>query len=150
MNKKQIEKIQKRIMELLPEEKHSKKAELLEDCCSELSRLVSSWIKENSNPGRQIILKGDNVCNSNKSHDILATIYQDGIFLIDPTIWQFFPEADSILVGEYSSLEAAIRAATKKFGGDWHESEELTEISPEDKNELLKLVKENIRGFLAK
>ena len=57
MNKKYIEKIQKKILELLPEEKHQKKALLLEDSCSELTRLIASWINENDEFSHQTIIK---------------------------------------------------------------------------------------------
>ena len=144
MNKKYIEKIQKKILELLPEEKRQKRALLLEDSCSELSRLVASWINENDEFSRQAILKGDNVHNTNKSHDILVSIKNGKVYLIDPTIWQFFPNEDSILIGEYTSLDEAIAAATKKYGGHWQKSEDLKKISSKEKNELLEIIKDNI------
>lgn len=145
MNKKYIEKIQEKILELLPEEKRQEKSVLLEDCCSELSRLVASWISKDDKSIRQVILKGENVCKKNKSHDILASIKNDRVYLIDPTIWQFFPDENSILIGEYASLEESIVAATKKYGGHWKISEELKEVSSEEKDELLKTIKENIQ-----
>lgn len=145
MNKKFIEKIQKKILELLPEEKRQKKTLLLEDSCSELSRLVASWINENDKSSHQVILKGDNVCGTNKSHDILASIKNGKVYLIDPTIWQFFPNEDSILIGEYTSLDEAIAAATKKYGGNWQKSEDLKEISSKEKNELLEIIKDNTK-----
>lgn len=145
MNKKYIEKIQTKILELLPKEKRQKKALLLEDSCSELSRLVAIWICEDDKSIRQIILKGGNVCNKNKSHDILASTKNSKVYLIDPTIWQFFPNENSILIGEYPSLEESIIAAAKKYGGYWKISEEVKEISSEEKDELLKIIKENIQ-----
>ena len=131
MNKKIIEKIQKKILELLPEGKHLEKALLLADCCSELSCLVACWLNELDEFNYHIILKGDKVCNTDKSHDILASTQSDKVYLIDPTIWQFFPNENSILIGEYSTLNEAIAATTKKYGGHWHESEELSRNSYE-------------------
>lgn len=148
MNKKYIEEIQKNILKLLPKEKRQKKALLLVDCCSELSRLVASWIKENCGSNHQIIFKSDNVCNTNKSHDILASINNGKVYLIDPTIWQFFPNEDSILIGEYTSLDEAITAATKKYGGHWKKSEDLKKISSEEKDEWQRIVKGNIKEAL--
>lgn len=150
MDKKYIEKIQKKILELLPEEKRQERALLLDDCCSELSRLVASWIRENYKSSRQIILKGENICNTNKSHDILASIENGKVYLIDPTIWQFFPNEDSILIGEYFSIDEAIAAITRKYGGYWQKSEDLKIISSEEKDEWLKIVKENIKEVLNK
>jgi len=148
MDKKYIKKIQKKILELLPEEKRQEKVFLLEDCCSELSRLVASWINENDESSHQAILKGDNVCNTNKSHDILASIKNGKVFLIDPTIGQFFPNENSILIGECSSIDEAITAAAKKYGGHWQKSENLKEISSEEKDKWLRIIKDNIKQNL--
>ena len=148
MNKKYIEKIQKKILELLLEEKRQKRALLLEDSCSELSRLVASWINENDEFSRQAILKGDHVHNTSKLHDILASIKTGKVFLIDPTIWQFFPDKDSILIGEYTSLDEAMAAAANKYGGHWQKSENLKKISSKEKDELLGIIKDNIKELL--
>lgn len=150
MDKKYIKKIQKKILELLPEDKYQEKALLLEDCCSELSRLIASWINENDEFDRQVILKGDNVCNTDKSHDILASIKSGKVYLIDPTIWQFFPNENSILVGEYTSINEAIIITTKKYGGHWQESEDLKNISSGEKEKWLRIVKDNIKEALSK
>jgi len=148
MDNKYIEEIQKKILELLPEEKRWEKRFLLGDCCSELSRLVASWINENNKYDHQVILKGDDVCKTNKSHDIVASIKNGKVYLIDPTIWQFFPDENSIFVGEYCTLGEAIDAAAKKYGGYWQKSEDLEEISSEEKNKLLGIVKKNIKETL--
>lgn len=145
MNTINIEKIQNQILELLPSDERQQKALLLADSCSELSRLVASWLSEIDDSTSQIILQGDNVCNTNKSHDILASINNGLVFLIDPTVWQFFPDANSILIGEYPSLAEAMAAAAKKYGGKWHQSEELKNISSEDKDLWLQIIKANIK-----
>lgn len=148
MNKKYIEEIQDKIMELLPEEKRQERAILLEDSCSELSRLVASWMGEHDQYGRYAILKGDNVCNTTKSHDILAYIVNDKVDLIDSTIWQIFPNERSIFVGQYSNINEAISAAAKKYGGRWQKNEDLEEASPDDREEWLGIVKKNIKEGL--
>ena len=148
MNKKYIKGIQNKVLELLPEEKREKKALLLEDCCSELSRLVASWIYENGGSSCQAILKGDNVRNTKKSHDILASTKNGRVYLIDPTIWQYFPNENSILIGEYSSIEESIGAAAKKYGGHWQKSEDLKKISSEEKKELMGIINDNIKESL--
>lgn len=144
MTEKFIDKIQKKILELLPKGERQKKALLLVDCCSELSRLVASWINDVDKTSHQVILKGDKVCDTNKSHDIVASIRNDKVYLIDPTIWQFFPDEDSIFIGKFGSLDEAIDAAAIKYGGHWQKSEDLTEISLEEKNKWLNIIKENI------
>lgn len=148
MNNKYFKGIQNRILELLPKEKRKEKALLLEDCCSELSRLVASWISENDESSSQAILKGDNVRDTKKSHDILASIKNGRVYLIDPTIWQHFPNENSILVGEYSSIDKAISAAANKYGGTWKKSESLKKISSKEEYELMRTINNNIKESL--
>jgi len=148
MNNKYIKGIQNKVLKLLPKEKRQKKALLLEDCCSELSRLVASWINEKDESICQAILKGDKVRNTNKSHDILASTKNGRVYLIDPTIWQHFPNENSILVGEYSSIDEAISAAANKYGGAWEKSENLKKISSKEKEELLRTINDNIKESL--
>ncbi|NIA02548.1 MAG: hypothetical protein GWP15_04130, partial [Nitrospirae bacterium] len=130
MNKENIKKIQDRILELLPKNRRSEKSALLEYSCSELSRLVASWIKESEKNIHCFILKGDDVCGTQKSHDILVVIDENNkIYVIDPTIWQFFPDEKSILIGKFNSLNASIIATEEKYGGGWKISEDLKNIS---------------------
>ena len=78
-----FKKIQDRILNLLPKRHQIDKSILLEDCCSEISRLVASWIKESNRSARFYILKGDKVCKTKKSHDVLAVVIRDGeVYLI--------------------------------------------------------------------
>jgi hypothetical protein len=150
MNKEYIDEIQKKILNFLPKDKYLEKGLLLGHCCSELSRLVGSWIHEDDSFSRQIILKGKNVQGTNKSHDILVSINNDIVYLIDPTIWQFFPKDNTILIGKYSSIDNAIYAASKKYGGRWQKSEEIKETSSEEKNEWIKIIKENIHEAICR
>lgn len=122
----------------------------MSDCCSELSRLVPCWINENDESYQHTILKGKNVCNTTKSHDILACSQNNRVYLIDPTIWQFFPNKNSIFIGEYSSINNAIVMITKKYSGNWKKSETLKNISLEEKIKLLKIVKKNINELVKK
>lgn len=145
MTEEYIDKIQKKILDLLLKEQQQKKALLLVDCCSELSRLVVSWINDIDKTSHQVILKGDKVCDTNKSHDMVANIQNGKIYLIDPTIWQFFPSEDSILIGEFNSIDEAIAAAVEKYGGTWQKSEDLRKISPREKDKWLSIVKANIK-----
>jgi len=144
MTKEFINKIQNKILELVPEENRSQLGVVLENCCSELSRLVAYSIKEESVSAKQVILKGDNVCGTDKSHDILVNTEDVKTYLIDPTIWQFFPDEKSILIGETNSIDEAIAVALIKYGGQWTISEELSEILEKNKNEYQKIVLKNI------
>lgn len=150
MTNKFINKIQKKILELLPEGKINEKGLLLQDSCSELSRLVTSWIKDEEKFSHQIILKGDNVCNTIKSHDIIAHFQNGKVYIIDPTIWQFFPNKKTILLGEYSSLDDAIVAISKEYGGQWQKAEVMDEDMYKEKSDWLAIIKANIDEELMK
>jgi len=152
MNKEYIATLQDRILELIPENSRGSLSVAFEDSCSELSRLVASWIREIDDKCDLLILKGENVCNSAKSHDLLAVIYSRGeIFIIDPSVWQFFPENKSILIFIKNNLEESLRDIKKLYGGEWQVSEEITQISQTDQikyqNIILKNMEENIRNF---
>lgn len=144
MNKEYINKIQTKILELIPKDKQSQKGVLFGDSCSELSRLVGVWIKEDDSSVEVYILKGENVCNTKKSHDIIALDNSERIYLIDPTVWQFFPGEKSILVNSYETLDEAVKNATKKYSGKWKISEKLDNITLKRKEEWLRIIKVNI------
>lgn len=147
MNKTIIKNIQSRVLELLPKERQSDRAILLHDSCSELSRLVAGWLEEDKQFTQYFILKGVHVYATKKSHDILAVIdFSNKVYLIDPTIWQFFPQEESILVGEVNSLAEATVVAEDKYGGTWKMREELKNISVKEKEEWLKMVNININS----
>ena len=141
-----FKKIQDRILNLLPKRHQIDKSILLEDCCSEISRLVASWIKESNRSARFYILKGDKVCKTKKSHDVLAVVIRDGeVYLIDPTVWQFFPHKESILVGKLDYLEESIKLSKEKYGGSWKVSEELKDSTLKEREEWLRIIKGNIK-----
>ena len=72
-----INKIQNQILDLLPEDYRNQPGILLKDSCSELSRLVASWIKKENKSSRILVLKGTKVCGTKKDHDILVIINFD-------------------------------------------------------------------------
>jgi len=149
MDEEIIQKIQERVVELLPKDNKSLVGVLLSDCCSEISRLVAGWIRQVDKHSRLLILKGDNVCNTLKSHDILAVIDQNGtIYIIDPTVWQFFPEKKTILVSVNNGLGEALGKIKKIYGGEWKISEEITSVSKEEQEEYREIISQNIRENL--
>lgn len=145
MYKEMVETIQERILQLLPTNQYNRRGILLADSCSELARLVANWIKEMDGSVQTIILKGDNVCATQKSHDILVVVTKDAQFyLLDPTVWQFFPGDDSILIGVADSLDEAIKLSAEKYGGEWKISEEVAIVTEQEKEEWLRIIKTNI------
>ena len=133
MDQDVIKKIQEQIIQLLPADFQNRPGILLTDSCSEVSRLVAYWIKILDKFNRVVILKGVNVCGTQKEHDILAVIAANNqVYVIDPTIWQFFPQAESILVFVSEDVNVALDKIKEKYGGQWSESETFTQL---DENE---------------
>lgn len=142
MKEKKIEEIQDRILALLP---NSGEKWRFEDCCSELSRLVAAWLDKEDKYAHFYILKGDNVCGTKKSHDILVAETKDKtLYLLDPTVWQFFSQDESILIGVADSLDEAIKLSVEKYGGEWKISEELANATEQEKEEWFRIIKTNI------
>jgi len=133
MNKNIIKKIQKQVIQLLPVGQQNQPGILLADSCSEVSRLVAGWIKILDKSNRILIMKGINVRGTSQAHDILAVITDNNqVYIIDPTIWQFFPQVKSILVFISDNINIALDKIKSMYGGQWFKSEEFIQI---DKNE---------------
>ncbi len=116
--------------------------------CSEVSRLVGlkvlEYLGEDSKP---FILKGEvtkNGIDKDNIHDILGFLDVDSskFVLIDPTIWQFFPESEEIFLGEFEALDDAIAFCADFYEGEWNFSEYVDKES-EDVNEMMKIIKMN-------
>lgn len=146
MNKDLIKKIQKRIIQLLSVDQQNQPGILLVDSCSEVSRLVAGWIKILDKSNRILIIKGVNVCGTKKSHDILAVITVDNqVYIIDPTIWQFFPQAKSILVFTLDNIDIALDKIKTIYGGQWLKSEEFIRMNKNEEKEYMDIISQNIR-----
>lgn len=151
MNKDDIQPLQNRILSLFSDSSDVALSVLLEDCCSEISRLVASWIQNQDKSNHVFILKGTNVLNTQKSHDILAIISPNqDVFIIDPTIWQFFPNKQSILINVFKDIDEGLIEIKKLYNGIWSISEELDRISPVEqtkyKEVISEIVKENLHN----
>jgi len=150
MNKGTIKQIQMRVIKLLPKDKQPSIGILCNDCCSEVSRLVASWIQEIDKSSRLLILKGINVHGTQKSHDILAVLTSNNdVYIIDPTIWQFFPDKKSILLCMSNNLEEALKEIKEIYGGKWQISEEIFKISTADREKYLNIISQTISENLS-
>jgi len=146
MNQEIVDQIQTKIIKLFPKDKQSSIGILYNDSCSEISRLVAGWIKEVDESSRLLILKGVNVCDSQKSHDILAVeTSNNDVYVIDTTIWQFFPEKKSILLSISNNLDEALKKISELYGGKWQVSEEISQVSPADEKKYLDIISQNIK-----
>lgn len=144
MNKDVIKTIQNRVLELVPSGFCSRTGILLKDSCSEVSRLVAEWVRELDDSCQVMIVKGVRVRNSEECHDIVMVLALDGeIYSIDPTIWQFFPKAESIVVCITQDLDEALKKVEARYGGTWSVSEENPRLSKGEKEKYLAIIKKN-------
>lgn len=136
MEKQEIIEIQNKILDLIP----NRSGIYLKYCCSEMSRLVIKWLSEYGMSYQFYILKGTNVLSTKQSHDILVVKKYDEISVLDPTIWQFFPNAKTILVYKGNNLNEGIHSAQDKYKCTWSLGQR--ESIPDDltQNEYLKIV----------
>lgn len=132
-----IQKLQKESIFLLKSSSSNKSLslqELSQDNCSEITRLLGCWFLNKYPASTVAVLKGNMVMGSRKAHDILSVTYSDSHYLIDPTIWQFFPRKKSIFVGKASSLITCLHILKKVYGGSWQVSENVTKSKCTIKN----------------
>lgn len=115
MNKQEIINLQNRILDLAP----GRSGVYLKYCCSEISRLITKWIWNYDKSYKFYILKGGCVMGNEISHDILVVEKDDTYLIIDPTIWQFFPNAKTIAVYQGTSLERGISNISRKYKCTW-------------------------------
>lgn len=120
-----LEQIEQRVRDLLSGYPSKSLSEASRDNCSEVSRLVGCWIQEQEPEAVMTILKGEDVCDKHTAHDLLAVRLKKTTYLLDPTIWQFFPDSQSILMGEGPTLADALELAKDQYGGTWSLSEDF-------------------------
>lgn len=144
-----IESLQNYVVSLLRKGNESKPLWMLAKYnCSEVSWLVGLKVAqdlgEKSDP---FTLKGDvnnGIEKAENAHDILGYFDPDSkdFVILDPTIWQFYPEAESIFIGSFETIEKAIAEVSKHYQGDWKLSYRIKDIH-EDVSENLKIIRAN-------
>jgi len=149
MDQKLIKKLQRQIIKLLPAGLQNQPSILLTDSCSELSRLVANRIKILDKSSQIFIIKGIRVCGTKKAHDILAVItVNKEVYIIDPTIWQFFPQAKSILVFILDDINIALDKIKTMYGGRWSKNEKFIQLNKNEERKYLDIVSQNIHENL--
>jgi sulfur transfer complex TusBCD TusB component (DsrH family) len=121
-------------------------SESARDNCSEISRLFACWVLEQDPRARAFVAKGTDVVGVGSAHDILFIIAQEIVYLVDPTVWQIFPNRENVLMGTSDSLERALDIAANTYKGNWAIAEELTTsvCKPENIESWTKIVTENL------
>jgi hypothetical protein len=110
--------------------------------CSEISRLVGGWILTLHPSHRALIVKGEFFDSS--AHDLIVVERPQGFLAIDPTVWQFFPESESMFVAATDDFTAMLVQLTDKYGGTWAVSETLTPNDAAAEHALLETIERNI------
>jgi len=96
-----------------------------------------------------LMMKGIDVCGTKRAHDILIVITSGNqIYIIDPTIWQFFPQAKSILVSVSSNIDNALGKIQTIYGGQWSKNEEIIEMSANEEKKYLDIISQNVHENL--
>jgi pentatricopeptide repeat protein len=91
-----------------------------------------------------IILKGERVLETNRAHDIIAIEDKNGIiWVIDPTVWQFFPSRKDILICKAKNFNHALQIIHKMYECEWSISEELLDLSDGDEQKYLRIIADN-------
>lgn len=148
--KEYFNKIQNKILALLNRYGKAPLNILAQDTCSEVSRLVGGWIKKSDSLARIFVLKGEKINNTDRSHDILAIFIDKKVAILDPTVWQIFPEAKDIFFGDFNNINEATLQIKKKYGGDWKLNEEIKkDINNKAQQELEKIIGEIVKENLA-
>jgi len=149
INKNVIKNIQKQIIQLLSHDQQKQLGILLADSCSEMARLVAGWIKALDKTNHIAIIKGINVCGTQKAHDMIAITTASGqVYIIDPTVWQFFPKTKSILFFVSGDINIVWDKINAKYGGQWSISEEFIKMTKNDEKKYLKVIAQNIHENL--
>lgn len=145
--KKEITKIQKKLVALFRSfDKKGSLFVLAKDNCSEVSRIVGHWFLKENKKLEVCILKGNNIKFGKKqAHDVLVICDKNKIFLLDPTIWQFFKNKKSIFWGEFDKMSEVLDFLKLKYGGKWKISEKLGKEGFGEVEKLKKIVGENIK-----
>lgn len=146
MTKKEITRIQNFVKKTLRDsgKRGMSLRELSLDNCSEISRLVGCFVLSSKQNVSVLILKGDNVLGTKQSHDILAIQSEKEIYVLDSTIWQFFPRKRNILIAIAPNIREAIAETEKFYGGKWKISEKMThKMCRIGKKEWLSVIRQN-------
>ncbi len=113
---------------------------LTKDSCSEIARLLGSWIKQGFPRTKIYIYKGK---VKGQLHDLLL-VEENRVYVIDPTIWQFLKNKKSILVATANSIVGAIAEVRGYYGGKWKLSEYIHGYSAAEIKKLKKVLRKNL------
>lgn len=144
--KKNILQIQNVVTKILRQSGGTKRSlkELSKDNCSEISRFAGCFVLESYSGVVVRVLKGNRVCNTKQSHDIVAIQEKGTVHAVDPSVWQFFPRKRSIYVGSGKNIHDVLKVVQKIYGGTWNVSEKLSlKTCRKEKDKWLAVINRN-------
>ena len=97
---------------------------LCNDTCSEVSRLLAQWLLKKLPKADMYIAKGK---IGKRFHDLLL-VHDKEVYILDPTVWQFFKNKKSILIKKTKTINDALLVLVSVYGGKWKISERIKNI----------------------
>ena len=110
-------------------------SKLCNDTCSEVSRILAQWLRNKLPKADMYIAKGK---IGKRCHDLLL-VYDKEVYILDPTVWQFFKNKKSILIKKTKTVDDSLSVLTNIYGGKWRILERITKY-PRNEIEQLKSV----------
>lgn len=144
MNKNIIKKAKEYALRLLKYTGRRPLYIICKDSCSEISRLLALWFQKEIPKVKIFIAKGK---IKNHAHELIIIDNDKEIYIIDPTVWQFFKCKRSIFIGEVKTIEGALNKLSNIYGGKWKISEQVKKYSKNKILELKKVLKRNLHEF---
>ena len=145
MTKHTTDQLQDYIISLLTAHSGKSLEELSQDNCSEISRLAAAWLLDHGVVAPIYILKGTGpILGKQVDHDVLVAQIDEGLMIIDPTIWQFRPQEKDMLILSVTGLNEAMSKLVQYYGGRWEISETIRSVSKQDVVAWLDVVNRNI------
>ncbi len=136
MRKELINEGKKYVFHLIGHNGQISLAKLCDDTCSEVSRLLSQWFLKRLPKTDMYIAKGK---IGKRFHDILL-IHDKEVYILDPTVWQFFKNKKSILIKKTKTINDALLVLTSIYGGKWSISEQIIKYSRNEIEQLRKIL----------
>ena len=143
MNKTTIKKAKAYVLQLFAYDGRKSLFELSGDNCSEVSRLLALWFR-NTMPSSNIFIAKGKI--KKRFHDLILIENNNRIFIIDPTVWQFFRKKRTIYMGSSQTIKLTMHLLSDIYGGKWSISERVTKYSQKEIIRLKKTIRCNIKN----
>jgi len=115
-------------------------SKLCDDACSEVSRMLAQWFLKKLPKADMYIAKGK---IGKRFHDLLL-VHDKEVYILDPTVWQFFKNKKSILVKKTKTINDALLVLASIYGGKWRISEKITKYSNKEIERLKSVLDKSI------